>query len=139
MVLVLVIGGGYMHNYSRIFLDLPSFLLILVSLIFFFITSKTGNIIGKYIKSSFKKNYPYSKIELKSLSSAIKNTIKFIFGTGGFGFIAGSLTFFQDNKQLWGPNISLSIFSLMYAITISCFVFLPVKAWAENKINTLQY
>ncbi|GBU28226.1 hypothetical protein R84B8_01784 [Treponema sp. R8-4-B8] len=125
---------------GTIFIDLPSALLILVPLIFFFLTSKSGNILGKYIKASFKKEYTYTETELETLSAALKNTIKFILAVGGFGFMTGliaSLAFLGSSDKL-GPNLAVSLISLTYSITISCFVFFPVKAWAENKINLLK-
>ena len=94
-------------------------------------------IISKYISTSFKKNNTYTKTELEQLSSAIKNTIKFIFAAGGFCCIACmviSLGFIGSPEQL-GPNLANSLLSFTYAIAISFFVFFPVQAWVENKLN----
>jgi flagellar motor component MotA len=37
-----------------------------------------------------------------------------------------------------GPNLAISLMTLMYSIVISFFVFFPTQAWAENKIKTFQ-
>jgi flagellar motor component MotA len=124
---------------TTIFIDLPSALLILLTLLFFFFTTKSGTIMGKYIKTSFKKEYNYSRVELTAISTAVKNTIKFILAVGGFGFMAGliaSLAFIGSLDKL-GPNLAVSLMTLTYSITTSFFVFFPIQAWAENKMNTL--
>ncbi|WP_461254945.1 MotA/TolQ/ExbB proton channel family protein [Treponema sp. R80B11-R83G3] len=131
---------GILSGAAAIFIDLPSALLIIVPLIFFFLISKSGKILGEYIKSSFKKEHIYTEAELSSLSTALKNTIKFIFTLGGFGFMTGliaSLAFLETSDKL-GPNIAIALITVLYPIAISCFVFFPVKAWAENKINMLR-
>ncbi len=131
---------GILSGAAAIFIDLPSALLILVPLIFFFLTSKSGNILGKYIKASFKKEYTYTKTELKTISVAVKNTIKFILAVGGFGFMTGLIVIFKylDDKQMLGPSVAVALITILYSIMISCFVFFPVQAWAENKINMLK-
>ena len=131
-----ILGGGLLVQ----FVDLPSALFILVSVLFFFFTSKSGSVLGRYFKTSFKKDHIYAKAELASLSSAAKNTGKFILSVGGFGFVIGimlSLINLEDKQKL-GPNLAVSLLTLLYAIAISVFVFLPVQAWAENKLNALQ-
>jgi hypothetical protein len=87
MVLILAVFGIF-SGVTTVFLDLPSILLVLVSLLFFFFTSKSGKILGKYIKTSFKKEYTYIGTELETLSVAIKHVIKFTLALGGFGFMA---------------------------------------------------
>jgi len=127
---VAVLSGTY-----TVFLDLPSVSLILVSLLFYLFTTKSGKILGKYIKTSFKKEYGYTGTELAVLSGAIKNTIKFTLATGVFAFMAGliaALAFIGSPERL-GPIAALSLLGLTYSIAISCFVFFPVQAWAENK------
>jgi flagellar motor component MotA len=123
-----------------VLIDLPSALLTLIFLFFFLIASKSGSIIGRYIKSSFKKNYVYTKTELASLSHAIKNTVKFTLATGGFGFLTGLVgtLMFLANKEMLGPNIAVSLFTVFYAIIVSYLVFFPVQAWAENKLNAME-
>jgi flagellar motor component MotA len=119
------------------FIDMPSALLTLVFLFFFFFTSKSGSIIGKYIKSSFKKNYDYTRVELLSLSAAIKNTIKFTLATGGFGFLVGAISSLAVARENLGPNIAISLITVFYSIIVSYIVFFPVQAWAENKLNSM--
>jgi len=124
----------------RVFIDLPSALLVLVPMLFFCLVSKSGKIIGNYIKTSFKKEHIYTVKELTALSTALKNTSKFILSVGGFGFFTGVIAalMYLDSKDRLGPNLALSLITLMYTITISCFVFFPTQSWAENKINTLK-
>jgi len=121
------------------FIDMPSALLTLIFLFFFFFTSKSGSIISRYIKSSFKKNYNYTRTELVSLSTAVKNTIKFTLGTGGFGFLTGFIAclMFLDKKEMLGPNIAVSLITVFYSILVSFVIFFPVQAWAENKLNAM--
>ena len=121
-------------------INLPALLLILIPMLFFLLVSKSGKIIGKYISTSFKKNNTYTKTELEQLSSAIKNTTKFILAAGGFCCIACmviSLGFIGSPEHL-GPNLANSLLSFTYSIAISFFVFFPVQAWAENKINSIR-
>jgi len=121
-------------------MNLPSALLILISLLFFLLVSKSGKIIGKYIFTSLKKNYAYTKTELEKISSAIKNTIKFILAAGVFCFMAFaviSLGYIGSPERL-GPNLAICLTTLTYAIAVSFFVFFPIQAWAENKLNSIK-
>ena len=131
---------GILSGVGAVFIDLPSASLILVSLLFFFPSTKSGSIIGRYFKSSFKKDSTYTRTELTALCAAVKNTIKFILAVGGFGFAGGILGSLVnlENKNMLGPNLALSLLSFVYAITTSYFIFFPVQAWAENKINLLE-
>jgi len=138
-VLVEGMMGMPLTNSSALFIDFPSALLMLIFLVFFFFTSKSGSIIGKYIKSSFKKNYNYTRAELVSLSVAVKNTIKFTLAAGGFGFLAGLIAVLASlqNKEMLGPNLAISLLTVFYAIIVSYIIFFPVQAWAENKLNAM--
>jgi len=140
MVFIFAVTTILTGAYTALFIDMPSATLIIVSLIFFCIVSKSGKILGKYIKTSFKKDYVYTATELAALSKALKNTIKFTFLVGGFFFLAGVIAALRylDTKDMIGPNLALALMTVIYAITVNGFVFLPVKAWAENKINTLK-
>jgi flagellar motor component MotA len=126
------------HLYARYFIDVPSALLILIYLFFFFFTSKSGSIIGKYIRSSFKKNYNYTRVELVSLSVAIKNTIKFTLAVGGFGLLFGAIACLgaESYKEMGAP-VAVSLITVFYAIIVSYIMFFPVQAWAENKLNSM--
>jgi len=132
-----VSAGSFAVN---MLISLPALLLILIPILFFLLVTKSGKIISKYISISFKKNNTYTKTKLEELSSAIKNTIKFILAAGGFCCIAClviSLGFIGTPEQL-GPNLANSLLSLTYAIAIGFFVFFPVQAWAENKLNVIK-
>jgi flagellar motor component MotA len=137
MILVLAVVGIF-TGMAAVFIDLPSALLVLVPLLFFFFTSKSGKVLGKYIKTSFKKEHTYIGTELKTLSVAIKYTIKFTLALGGFGFLAGGIAAlgYMGAKERLGPILALSLLTLTYSIMITCFVFIPVQAWAEIKITT---
>ena len=121
------------------FLDISSILLIFIPLLFFMIVSKSGRIIGKYIVVSFKKNHTYTKIELTAISLSVKNIIRFILALGGFGFLFGLIASLAHLGTLdrFGPNLAISLITLAYSIMISFFVFFPLQAWAENKINSI--
>jgi len=127
-------------GFIGVLLDPWSLLLILVSLIFFMVVTKSGAIIGKYISASFKKKYPYTLAELEGLAAALKNTIKVILGVGVFGFITFavvSLGHIGAPERL-GPSIATILTSLTYSAALSFFVFSPLQVWAENKINALR-
>ena len=135
-----VIGVSAGSFATSMLINLPALLLILIPMLFFLLVTKSGKIINKYISTSFKKNNTYTKTELEQLSSAIKNTIKFILAVGGFCFIVCmviSLGYIGSPEQL-GPNLANSLLSFTYAIAIGFFVFFPVQAWAENKLNVIK-
>jgi flagellar motor component MotA len=137
-IFITVLMSFQMLVYGGYFIDLPSALLIFICLFFFFSTSKSGSIIGRYIKSSFKKNYNYTRTELVSLSAAIKNTIKFTLATGVFGFFTGAIGALSvATKEELGPNVAVSLITVFYAIIVSYIIFFPVQAWAENKLNAM--
>ena len=122
------------------FINHVTFILHLVTLSFFLIVTKSGKILGKYIKSSFKKEYEYTVNELESLVIAIKNIIKFIIPIGILGvmiFIVCALYWLDDVQHL-GPHLAMSFTSIIYAIAIGFFIFFPVQTWAENKINAMK-
>ena len=127
-------------GHGSLLIDLPSAFLMFVFWLFFFFTSKSGSIIGRYIKSSFKKSYNYTKAELVSLSVAVKNTVKFTLATGGFGFLTGVIAslMYLENRDMLGPNLAVSLFTVLHSITASYLIFFPVQAWAENKINAME-
>ena len=130
-----LVGMGFLW-----FFDLPSILLILVPLLFFLFVTKSGKILNRYMKTSFRKDHAYTENELISLRSAIKQIGKLVISIGGFGFVAGVLGSLinLENRSALGPNLAVSLLTLLYAIALSVFVFLPVEAWAENKINALK-
>jgi len=140
MILALAIVGIF-TGMAAVFIDLPSALLVLVPLLFFFFTSKSGKILGRYIKTSFKKEHAYIGTELKTLSVAIKHAIKFTLALGMFGFLAGGIAAlgYLGAKERLGPILALSLITLTYSIMIICFVFIPVQAWAEIKITERQH
>ena len=139
MILVLAIVGIF-TGMAAVFIDLPSALLVLVPLLFFFFTSKSGKVLGKYIKTSFKKEYTYIGTELNILSVAIKHAIRFTIALGGFAFLAGGIAAlgYLGAKERLGPILALSLITLTYSIMLICFVFIPVQAWAEIKIAELK-
>ena len=142
LICVLVSGVATMNapvSSLSVLLDFPSVLLTLVFLFFFLFISKSGSIIGRYIKSSFKKNYVYTRTELVSLSTAVKNIIKFSLATGGFGFLIGVVAalMYLGTPEYLGPNIAVSLMTVFYSIIVSYIIFFPVKAWADNKLNAM--
>ena len=122
------------------FADLPSLVITLMPLIFFLQASKSGRIIRKYIRLSFKKGYKYDRAELEGIVAAIKNTIKIILATGAFGFVSGMIAILANlsTPEMFGPSAAVSLITLLYSIAISAFVFFPTQSWAENMINGMQ-
>ena len=121
-------------------IDLPSALIVIVPLIFFLISSRSGSVIGRYIKTSFTREYTYTESELDGLSTAIRNTIRFILGTCGVGFVLGIIACLinLENKEYLGPNLAVSLITVLYSIAICFFIFFPTQAWAENKLASLK-
>jgi flagellar motor component MotA len=138
-VLLFVLVGG-VSRMLAFFVDIPSALLILLPLIFFLVASKSGTIAGGYITSSFKKGYVYSQRELENIVLVMKRLVRFVLAVGGFGFIAGiigSLANIGTPERL-GPNLAVSLITLVYSVAVSYFVFFPVQVWAENKKALLE-
>jgi len=141
MIFFYVFGGilltGLLSGWGFTLLNPWSFLTIVIPLLFFLLVSGCGKTIGKYFKTSFMKNYTYSTAEYKSISGSAKNTVRFIMAAGGFNFafyLISALTNLGSLNYL-GPYIAMCLTSLTYSISISYFIFFPVQAWAENKIN----
>ena len=136
MVFIFAVVGILSQSFA-FFIDLPSFLLVLIPLLFFLVISKSGNTICKYVSNSFKKEHKYTGEELKGISASVKNTIKFLLAVGGFGFLTGLIACLAHLGTLerFGPNLALSLITLTYSITISFFCLFPLQAWADNKIN----
>ena len=130
---------GILSQFYQTLINLPSFFLILVPLLFFLFITKSGSVIGKYFVTSFKRGYIYTKAELERLETATKNTVKFILATGVFNCITFAIISIGHigNPERLGPNLAICLLSLTYAIAISYFVFFPIQAWAENKIKIL--
>ena len=131
---------GKTAGFLGIIADKWSLLIILGSLIYFLIASKCAGVIGRYIVSSFKKNYVYTINEITKLSAAIKNTIKFILAAGGFVFVTFAIVSLGHigAPEKLGGSLGICLSSLTYALAISFFIFFPAQVWAENKINSLE-
>jgi len=140
MVFIFIVVGIGMPVGTLV--DAPSAVMILVPLLIFLIFTKSGGVIGRYIKASFRKEHSYSRSELACLSSAVKSSIKFILATGWVGFFSGLIgcllsLLSMENRDMFGPNLAVSLITVLYSFSISYFVFFPTQAWAENKINAL--
>ena len=133
-------AAGIFSQFLQTLINLPSVLLILVPLLFFLITSKSGGILVSYFKASLKKGHIYTRIELAALSVALKNTVKFILAAGGFYFLTFGIIClgYLGTPNRLGPNLAISLTSLTYSIAISFFIFFPAHAWAENKLSALK-
>jgi len=137
-MIFMLVTTGILSQMLSVFIDLPSILLIFIPLLFFLITTKSGSTLGKYIVMSFKKNQTYTKTDLVCLSISVKNTIRFILGAGVFGFLFGLIACLAHIGSLerFGPNLAISLVTLTYSVTVSFFVFFPLQAWADHKINS---
>lgn len=123
------------------FIDSPSFLVIVLPLIFFLCATKSGKAIGGYIKSSLKRNHEYGASELEIIAASAKNMVKFTLASGWLGFFSGLIAMLAsiDNPALIGPNLAVSFITLFYSFAISYLVFFPVQAWAENKAKLIKH
>lgn len=134
MVLLLALVGAFSGMLS-FFVDIPSTLIILAPLVFFLAATKSGKVMAAYVRASFRKNYSYGKDELENISLAAKGMVKFTLGIGGFGFIAGLIGALANigAPERLGPNLAVSLITLVYSIVLSFIVFFPVEVWAGNK------
>jgi len=139
-MVVILVCVSVLTGVGGVYADMPSFLFVLIPLIFFFFVSKSGKILCEYIKTSFKREHVYTVTELTSLSTAVKNTIRFLFFICGFGFFTGLITVlaFLGSPENIGPNAAIALLTVLYPVLISGFVFFLVQPWAENKIITLK-
>ena len=139
MVIVFAVVG-IVSQFFHTLINLPSALLILIPLLFFLFVSKSGSVIAKYFGTSFKRDYAHTLAELEGLSVAIKNTVKFILATGVFNCVTFAIISIghMGTPEKLGPNLAICLTSLIYSIAISYFVFFPVQAWAENRINIIK-
>ena len=141
MLLFIFAGVGILSGMALVqIIDLPSALIVIISLIFFLILSKNGSVIGRYIKTSFVKAHTYTESELAGLSAAIRNTIRFILGSSGVYFLFGIISMMMNlmDAQMLGPNLGVALFTILYSVSISFFVFFPTQAWAENRLAALK-
>ena len=129
---------GFFIRMPVFFIDMPSFLLICIPLVFFLIISGSGKIIKLYITMSFRKNHEFEKNELISLSVCLKRTIRFLIAIGCFGFLTGIIACLANlgSPELLGPNLAISLLTLIYSLSIGFFIFFPVQAWADNKVSS---
>ena len=121
------------------------FMIFIMILVFFFCVTKSGGILGGYIKSSFRKNHRYSVTELEGISRSAKNTIKMIFAAGWFAFLTalivmlGNLNFdYPDAAMAFQHGLGISLTSPFYAVVMGYFIFFPLHVWAENKISRIK-
>ena len=133
VVFTLLIGAFSGTVYM--FLDLASIIIVLVPLIFFLVITKSGKTITGYIKSSFMKNYEYSKAELESISMVARHSVKITIATGCFGFIIGIIGMLMqlDDPQKIGPMLAVGLLTMLYSIGVGFFVMYPLCVWAENR------
>lgn len=121
---------------SLLFIDVPSFLIILIPGIFFLTVTKCHKFIIQYLLNSFKKDYVFQKIELRQLAFTLGSLIKIVLSSGMVGFFIGLISLFThlDDPGNIGPSVSVSLLSIYYSILISFFCLYPTKIWAERKI-----
>ena len=137
-MIFIFVAVGVLSQILMFIIDMPSLLIIIIPLLFFLIASKSGKIIRRYIIFSFKKTHTYTRTELTVLSISIKNIIRFTLAIGGFGSLTGLIGCLAHLGSLerFGSNLAVSLITLTYSIIISFFVFFPLQAWADNKINS---
>jgi flagellar motor component MotA len=138
-IFMIAVVGSFSGSLGVV-IDIPSLLIILVPLLFFLCVSKSGGIIWRYILSVIKKDNLQSKDELKILAHATKSAVKFTLAMGIFGFMSGIIFALGnlDSPEHLGPNIAVSLITVLYAIAISSFVFFPTQIWAEHMIKKEQ-
>lgn len=136
-----VMGAWCQLDFYRL-VDIESLLIIAVPLLLFLAITKSGKTICRYIKSSFIKDYDFSKFELVSIKIAAKNGSIFTLAVGLLGFFWGlnsilSHLYFDESGWLgvMMSSIQMNFLVIIYSIAIVAFVLFPLKTWADNKAN----
>ena len=122
-----------LHNISN-FIDIPSFLLILLVLI-------PGLIImgewKDFIKSFSVGIKDFNLLELKNIILAVDAAQKLTIYAALFSIISSAIIILvklSTDSQLIGPNLAVCFLSGFYAIIIE-FLLLPLRLNAERKMN----
>jgi len=115
-------------------ISLYSLLVIIFACLLYLFISGNNRIFFGYLKKDFRKKPVYEKIELDNISSALGGLIKVSLGTGALVFIFCliSILYRLDDPASIGPNLAVSLLTVIYSISISLFVFFPTKAWADK-------
>ncbi|MCR5545532.1 MAG: hypothetical protein K6F30_03545 [Lachnospiraceae bacterium] len=133
LVLVTNITPRGLHNISN-FIDIPSFLIIMLILI-------PGLIImgewKDFIKSFSVGIKDFNLLELKNIILAVDAAQKLTIYAALFSIISSAIIILiklSTNSQLIGPNLAVCFLSGFYAIIIE-FLLLPLRLNAERKMN----
>ena len=129
----LIITTGKIQSFSY-FIDIPSFLLILLVLI-------PGLIImgewKDFIKSFSVGIKDFNLLELKNIILAVDAAQKLTIYAALFSIISSAIIILvklSTDSQLIGPNLAVCFLSGFYAIIIE-FLLLPLRLNAERKMN----
>ena len=129
----LIITTGKIQSFSY-FIDIPSFLLILLVLI------PGLNIMGEwkdFIKSFSVGIKDFNLLELKNIILAVDAAQKLTIYAALFSIISSAIIILvklSTDSQLIGPNLAVCFLSGFYAIIIE-FLLLPLRLNAERKMN----
>ncbi len=129
----IIITTGKIQSFSY-FIDIPSFLLVLLVLI-------PGLIImgewKDFIKSFSVGIKDFNLLELKNIILAVDAAQKLTIYAALFSIISSAIIILvklSTDSQLIGPNLAVCFLSGFYAIIIE-FLLLPLRLNAERKMN----
>ena len=129
----IIITTGKIQSFSY-FIDIPSFLIILLVLI-------PGLIImgewKDFIKSFSVGIKDFNLLELKNIILAVDAAQKLTIYAALFSIISSAIIILvklSTDSQLIGPNLAVCFLSGFYAIIIE-FLLLPLRLNAERKMN----
>jgi flagellar motor component MotA len=137
--LVLLIAVTFTGTSAMVFVDLPSFLLILaVSIPMLLASGLLPDFLKGFKLMGQKVNY-YSAIDLKRILEANNLAVKTFLLSGGLGLILGAVAILSklgDISKI-GPYLALSLLTIFYALIFTCLI-LPIRARVKTILNTME-
>ena len=131
LTLVILFSGSSIF----LFINLPSILIIaLFLLILSVFTTRFKRCMG-YYKSVFDPEAEISQIKAASLY--FHNFTLYTMGVGILGFLTGLIAMLAnlEDKASVGPNLAVSLVTLLYATILCLIVFIPFKLSLDARIR----
>lgn len=130
-VIIMMMGP---YKVSIYFNYLSIFLILIIVLPQLFVLGLFGDFINGF-KFVFSRDEIYSNEDIKASIIAIELSIKLVIVSGLIASILGIITMIGNLSTLskWGPYLSFSLCSLLYALFILAFIY-PVNAKLKSML-----
>lgn len=139
-IVFLVILSAFSSPASALlFVDLPSFIVILaLTLPMLMASGLLSDFFKGFMLMGKKVNY-YSSIDLKRIIEADKLAIQTLIIAGGIGAITGTISLLSNISDMskFGPSLAIAMITVLYSL-IFISVILPVKAKVSTILKTLE-